>query len=146
MHRAFYRRYTTTTWKCLISGFVEDVNTRQRLSFSFPELWYSLLKFNTRKKCQHLTNWTSWNKRDKVWSRVNSLFKWRFSSRRSRCCLSSLITLTSHFGQKLSRNSVDPLSLSLWRSKVPWTGVPTFPDRFSSPHENLSGIKQAAFI
>ena len=29
---------TTTTWMCLISGFVEDGNTRQQLSFSFPEL------------------------------------------------------------------------------------------------------------
>ena len=32
------RRCTTTTWKCLISRFVEDVKTRQRLSSSFPEL------------------------------------------------------------------------------------------------------------
>ena len=69
------RRCTTTTWKCLISRFVEDVNTRQRLSFSFPELWYSLLEFNSRKNCQHLTNWMSWNKRDKVWGRANSFFK-----------------------------------------------------------------------
>ena len=29
---------TTTTWKCLTS-FVENVNARQWLSFSFPELW-----------------------------------------------------------------------------------------------------------
>ena len=85
----FYRRCTTTTWKCLNSRFVEDVNSRQRLSFSFPELWYSLLEFNSRKISQHLTNW---NKRDKVWSSANSLFKWRFRSchRCRRCCLSSL--------------------------------------------------------
>ena len=85
------RRCTTTTWKCLISRFVEDGNTRQRLSFSFPELWYSLLEFNSRKNCQHLTNWTKWNKRDKVWSSSNTFFKWRFLSRIRRCCLSSLI-------------------------------------------------------
>ena len=37
------------------------------------------LEFNSRKICQHLTNWTYWNKRDKVWSGGNSrLFKWRF--------------------------------------------------------------------
>ena len=66
--------------------FVEDANTRQRLSFSFPELWYSLLEFNCRKNCQHLTNWMSWNKRDEVWSSGNSLFKWRFRWRRRRCC------------------------------------------------------------
>ena len=50
------RRFTTTTWKCLISRFVEDGNTRQQLSFSFPELWYSPLEFNSKTICQHLTN------------------------------------------------------------------------------------------
>ena len=28
---------------------MEDVNTRQRLSFSFPELRYSLLEFNSKR-------------------------------------------------------------------------------------------------
>ena len=41
----------TATWKCLISRFVEDVNTRQRLLFSFLELWYCVLEFNSRKIC-----------------------------------------------------------------------------------------------
>ena len=36
------RHCTTTTWKFLISRFVEDVSTRQRLSFSIPQLRYSL--------------------------------------------------------------------------------------------------------
>ena len=86
------RRCTTTTWKCLISRFVEDGgNTRQRVSFSFPELWYSLLEFSSRKSCQHLRNWTRWTKRETVWSRATLLFKWRFRSRRRRCCLSSLL-------------------------------------------------------
>ena len=49
------RRCTTTTWKWPISSFVEDRNTRQQLSFSFPELWYSPLEFNSKKSCQHLT-------------------------------------------------------------------------------------------
>ena len=49
----------------------------------------SLTEFSSRKNCQHLTNCTRWNKRDKVWSSANSLFKWRFRSRRLRCCLSS---------------------------------------------------------
>ena len=35
------RRCTTTTWNCLISRFVEDVNTKQWPSFSFSELLYS---------------------------------------------------------------------------------------------------------
>ena len=68
------RRCTTTKWKCLIWRFVENVKTRQRLHFSFPELWYRLLKLNSTNICQHLTNWTRWNKRDKVWSSANSIF------------------------------------------------------------------------
>ena len=85
---------TTTTWKYLISRFVQNANTRhnkdKRLSFSFPELLWSHLEFNSRKKCQHLTNWTRWNKSDKVWSSATSLFKWRFRSLCRRCCLSFL--------------------------------------------------------
>ena len=50
------RRCTTTTWKCLISRFVEDGNTRQQLSFSFPELWNSPLEIPSKKTCQPVTN------------------------------------------------------------------------------------------
>ena len=85
------RHCTTTMWNVLIPPFLENMNTRLRLSFSFPELRYSLLEFNSRKNCQHLTNWTRRNKRYLVWSSLNSLFKWRFHSRRRRCCLSSLL-------------------------------------------------------
>ena len=63
--------------------------TRQRLSFSFPDLRYTLFEFNSTKICQHLTNWTRRYKRDKVWSSANSLLKWRFNSRHRRCCLGS---------------------------------------------------------
>jgi len=80
------RHCTTTTWKRLISRFEETVNRRQRLSFSFPVLWHSPLEFNSRKICQHLTNWTRRNKRHKVWGSANALFKWRFRSRRRRRC------------------------------------------------------------
>ena len=52
--------------------------------FFFP---WILLEFNFSKNCQHLTNWTRWNKRYKVWGSVTSLFKWRFRSRGHRCCL-----------------------------------------------------------
>ena len=81
------RRCTTTTWKCLISRFVENVKTKQRLASSFRELC-SLLEFNCTEICQHLTNWTSWNKRDKIWSGANSLFKFvcvSFGSINSNC-------------------------------------------------------------
>ena len=96
------RHCTTTTWKCLISRFVENANTRQQLYFSFAKLWYSLSEFNSRKNCKHLTNWTRWNKRDKVWSSATSLFKWRFRSRRRRCCHSSLTTFDGRY--ELARN------------------------------------------
>ena len=83
---------TCITFFCLRRE-TEDLKTRQRLSVSFPEFWCSLLKFYSKKYCQHLTKWTRWNKRDKVWSRATSLFNWRFRSRRRRRCLSSLLTL-----------------------------------------------------
>ena len=38
--------------RCIISRFVQDVITRQRLSFSFPEPRYCLLEFNSKKNCQ----------------------------------------------------------------------------------------------
>ena len=80
------RHCTTTTWKCLISRLVVDKNSRQRLSLSFPELRYSLLEC----QYQYLTNWTTWNKRDKVWSL------------RRRCCLSSLIRIKTPSPECLS--------------------------------------------
>ena len=46
----FCRHWTTTTWKCLISRFVENSNTRERLGFPFPGLRYSVLELNSRKK------------------------------------------------------------------------------------------------
>ena len=53
-------RCTSTTWKCLISRFVEDGNVRK--NNSFPELWYSPLEFNSKSICQPLTNWMRRNK------------------------------------------------------------------------------------
>ena len=85
------RHCTTTMWTVLIPPFLEYVNTRPRLSFSFPELRYNLLEFNSRNYCRHLTDWTRRNKRYLVWGSLNSPFKWRFHSRRRRCFLSSLL-------------------------------------------------------
>ena len=65
----------STTGTCLILRFVENENTRQQLSFSFAELWYSSLEFNSKEKYPHLTNETRWNKRDKVWGSANSFLK-----------------------------------------------------------------------
>ena len=41
---------------CLISLFMEDLNTSQLFSFSFCELRYSPIEFNSWKSRQHLTN------------------------------------------------------------------------------------------
>ena len=79
--------------KCLISRFVEDMNTGQLFSFSglnSTSREYRLLESTPGNFFQHLTNWTRRNKRDKVWNSVNSLLKWRFPSWHRRCCLSSL--------------------------------------------------------
>ena len=55
----------------LISRFMENVNTRQRFYFSFSELRYSLLQFQSRRIRQNMTNWTNWNKKEEV---CNSTF------------------------------------------------------------------------
>ena len=49
------------------------MNAKQQLYFSFPELRYGLLEYNSKTNCQYLTNWTRWNKRDKVWRSTISL-------------------------------------------------------------------------
>ena len=85
------RRCTTTARKWLILRFVEDVNTWDKNFLFFSWTLIQSLEFKSRDICQHLTNWMSWNKRDKVWGRANSLFKCRFGNRRwRRCSLSSL--------------------------------------------------------
>lgn len=57
-----------------------DVNTRSIFLF-FSELGYSPLKFNSKRNCQHLTNWFNemeYNKSEEVWNNANSLLRWRF--------------------------------------------------------------------
>ena len=139
------RRCTTKTWKCLFSRFVDDVNSR-RLFFCFPELWCSLLDFNSRKICQHLMNWTRWNMRDKVWSSANPLFKWRFRNRRRRCYLSSLLasfffafllTLPSSRSKQLQKKrtlaNVQPSWLHSWpKTLISFLSVFFLPSFFSS--------------
>ena len=50
---SFCRHCTTTTWKFLISSFLEEVN-KQRRSFLFSELGYGSCEFNPRKVRVHL--------------------------------------------------------------------------------------------
>ena len=52
----FFARFcTTTTWKCLISRFMEDVNKQRRNFISLSELEYGPLKFSFRRVRLHLT-------------------------------------------------------------------------------------------
>ena len=62
-------------------------------TFSFFSWTLQYFTIWLQKICQHLRNWTSWKKRDNVRSSANSLFKWRFRSRRRSCCWSSLMNL-----------------------------------------------------
>ena len=74
-------------------AFCEGRDNKTTTSFFFSYLRYSLLDFYSKKICQHLTNWTRSNQRDKVWGRANSLCKWRFCCLRPLCCLSSLLLI-----------------------------------------------------
>ena len=112
------------------------MNTRQRLSSSFPELWYSLLEFNSRNICQHLTNWTSWNKRDKVWSSANSFFKWRFRSRRHGWYLRSLLYEQQRYKTGTSRSHTSKIVPERSVERVWWTRSQSSVD--SSPRSYLS--------
>ena len=74
----------------LLSSSLVKVPTEQRRTrtrrkhkattfFFFSWTLIQSLEFNSRRICyQHLTNWTSWNKGDNLWSSANSLCKWRF--------------------------------------------------------------------
>ena len=94
------RRRTTTAWNCLISRFVENGNTRQQPSFSFPGLWYSPLEFNSKPFAN------IWRiKRDGISAikfeaaRIHFLSDVFVRSRRRRCGLNSILCL-SKSGEK----------------------------------------------
>ena len=65
-------RCTTTTWNVLISRSMEYLNVRQRFLFLFLNFDRDLWNLTPKKElCQHLANWTRWNKgdtRNKVWN------------------------------------------------------------------------------
>ena len=85
-------------WMCLISRLVHWGRDREHKTttlFFLPQFQYSLLEFNSRKICQPFTNWTRWNKRDKVWARAYSLFKWRFRCRPRRCYFKTVSRVNS---------------------------------------------------
>ena len=87
------RRCTTATWNFLISRFVYGERRHKTTIFSFSELGYIPLEFNSRKIRQHLTNWGRWKKSDDDWNRANSFFTSRFRFRRRLSCLIFLLTV-----------------------------------------------------
>ena len=80
------RHCTTTTWKCLISRFMEDedVTKRRRIFLSFSKLGCGPQEINSRKIRLHLTVSVDGNKRDNVWKKANALSKLRFRYRPRR--------------------------------------------------------------
>ena len=66
--------------------------TRQRVANgnSFGTCAMLLCWFNFKKFANIWWNKTRWNKRNKVWTSANSLFKWRFRSRRRRRLIGTL--------------------------------------------------------
>ena len=81
-----YRPCTTTTWKCLIASFIEDVNKWRRISFSLSKLEGGPQEINSREIRLHLPFSANWNKRDKDWKNGNSFQNWRFRCRCLRRC------------------------------------------------------------
>ena len=73
---------TTTTWKCLISRFMENLNKQPRNFISVCELKYGPLKFSFRRIRLQLKKEMGRNNRYKDWKNANSLFKWRYCCRR----------------------------------------------------------------
>ena len=112
--------YTTTTWKWLISRFVEDGNTRQQLSFSFSALCYSPLEFNSKK---FANIWRT--KREELSAIKFQAAQLHFLSdifvtiSSVRCCLSSMI---------LGRGGAAKTSLTK-RRLVLWTFSAIIPTR-----------------
>ena len=70
---------TTSTWKCLISRFIEDVNKRRRIFLSLPRLECSPQEDNSTEIRLHLTFLANWNKCDKVWKKLEFILKVTFS-------------------------------------------------------------------
>ena len=90
--------------------------------FFFSWILMQSFRIQLHKICQHLpTTWTKWNKRDKVWSRANLLFKLRFRSRRRPCCLSALLDL--NLGLKNSNKEGKQWYIYFVSSRnAPWWG------------------------
>ena len=102
-------------------NFTFSGGREQKATTFFVFFWTSIqsLRIQLQKKnCQDLTNWTRWNKRNKVWSSANWLFKWRFRSGRRCCCLNSLTTSIDFKRKLLWRTELKKWLRTQW---LPWS-------------------------
>ena len=69
-----YRHCTTTTGKCLISRFMEDVNKRRAKFLCLSELEYGSWEFGSKRVRLHLKKIShlSWSNHDRDWKNPNS--------------------------------------------------------------------------
>ena len=70
-----------------------------KLLFSSSALWYSPLRFNSRKIHEHLTNWTRLNNSKEVCNTKDSLFEWSFHFRCCPGCFKSSLISSRVFAQ-----------------------------------------------
>ena len=75
------RHCMTTTWKCLISRYTQEVHKRRRISSLFLNLDIILRNSTLRVRLQ-LTKLVAWSNRSEDWKNANSLFQRRFVFRR----------------------------------------------------------------
>ena len=81
---------------------LEEGDTRRQLSYSFSELRYSTLEFNSRTILQHWTNWTRLNKNDEIRKSAHSLN--RSCLLRRRGCLINTAILRKVVGKSARDN------------------------------------------
>ena len=79
----------------MINGSTKPEIGLFRVPVSFLKLGCTLLEFNSKNSSHYLTNSTRWNITSAVKFEAARIYflKWRFFSRRLRCCLSSLLSL-----------------------------------------------------
>ena len=126
VHHAFFtflcRHCTTTTWKCLVSRWTEEVHKRRRNFLSLSELGYDSLEFNFRRVRLHLTKLVTWSNRDENWKNANSLFQRRFLCRLRPRILRSLMLKSGLF---IYSQSDKRILLQLWPQLFKWRITPS---------------------
>ena len=87
-----YRPCTTTTWKCLIASFMEDVNKRRQISFPLSKPDCGPQEINSREIRLHLPFSANWNKRDKDWKKGDAKAPWSSVAGRGQVVLVKMLS------------------------------------------------------